>query len=301
VISYAEEKNIEVHAWINPYRAKLESNTEGLASNHMALQYPQFAYPFSTFLWMDPGAAVVQNRTYEVVIDLVSRYNLSGLHMDDYFYPYPVAGIEFPDSATYEAYLEEEGVLSLEDWRRDNVNKLVERLHAGIHAVKPWVKFTISPFGIYRACEPEDGGMPCSIEGFDQYREIYCDAKLWLVNGWVDALIPQLYWKIDPPKQSYPVLLDWWVGEDQNPLGRHVYAGNYLTRIELDGWPLSEILNQVKISQEAGNRARGSWGNVQFSAVIFRDNVQEAVSYFNSTIYPFPALQPKFPWLGNRV
>ena len=300
VINYAHGKNMEVHAWINPYRAKLENTPEGLDPKHMALQFPEFAYPFDTYMWMDPGAVVVQNRTYEVVIDLVTRYDLDGLHMDDYFYPYPVTGVEFPDSATYQEYLNDDGVMNLGDWRRDNVNKLIERLNFGIHQTKPWVKFTISPFGIYRACEPEIGGMPCSIQGFDQYNEIYCDAKLWLVNGWVDALIPQLYWRIDPPQQSYPVLLDWWVSEAQNPLNRHVYAGNYLTRIELQNWPLSEIYNQVRISGSTANRARGSWGNVQFSAIVFRDNVQDAISYFNTTIYPYPALQPLFPWLGQR-
>jgi uncharacterized lipoprotein YddW (UPF0748 family) len=172
IISYCHERNIEVHAWINPYRAGLKNNTEGFAPNHMALLYPEYAYPFDTYLWMDPGAEVVQNRTFDVAIDLITRYDLDGLHMDDYFYPYPVTGVEFPDSETYNAYLSSGGSMPLDDWRRDNVNKLVERLNAGIHAVKPWASFSISPFGIYRAGHPE--GMPPPIAGNTYIHMILC-------------------------------------------------------------------------------------------------------------------------------
>lgn len=116
----------------------------------MALEYPRCAYPFSTYLWMDPGCPEVQNRTYSVAVDLVTRYDLAGLHMDDYFYPYPVSGITFPDRWLYDEYVASGGTMSLDDWRRDNVNTLVGRLNNGLHAVKPWIKFSISPFGIYR-------------------------------------------------------------------------------------------------------------------------------------------------------
>lgn len=295
-IEYAHGKNMELHAWINPYRANIAPTFSGLAPNHMAIQFPQYAYIFGTYVWMEPGAEVVQNRTYDVSIDLVTRYDLDGLHMDDYFYPYPVSGVAFPDDPVYNEYLQNGGTLAKDDWRRDNVNKLVERLNVGIHQVKPWVKFSISPFGIYRPCHEE--GMPCSITGLDQYSAIYSDPKLWLQNGWVDVLQPQLYWKIDPPQQSYPVLLDWWVA--QNSMNRHVYAGNFLSRV-LEGWDISEITNQVVISRETSNRQRGSWGNVQFSAKIFNGNVQDAIQHFRSRVYQFPALQPNFHWLADAA
>lgn len=156
---------------------------------------------------------------------------------------YSVPGVTFPDGNTYNDYLQSGGSLGLDDWRRDNVNKLVQRLNTGIHEVKPWVKFSISPFGIYRPGHPD--GMPPPITGFDQYSEIYCDPKLWMKEGWVDILQPQLYWKIDPPQQSYPILLSWWVGESQNPKQRIVFAGNYLSRMDIDDWPIDEIRNQV--------------------------------------------------------
>ena len=298
IIDYGHSKNMEIHAWINPYRASMSPSSDGLAPNHMAILFPEYAYPYSTFLWMDPGAEVVQNRTFQVVMDLVNRYDLDGLHMDDYFYPYPVTGQEFPDNATYSQYVVQGGTLSLDDWRRENVNKLVHRIYQGIHdfSNKPWIRFSVSPFGIYRPCE--EGGMPCSINGFDQYSGIYCDAKLWLEQGWVDILQPQLYWKIDPPAQSYPVLLDWWT--QRNPQRRHVYAGNYLSRV-LDAWPVTELTDQITVSRMPQFRDKGSLGNVQFSAQIFKNNVKNVTSHFVQTVYRYPALVPSYPWLAAKM
>lgn len=274
----------------------MAANSNGLDPNHMAMKFPQYAYPYSTFLWMDPGAPEVQNQTYDVLIDLATRYDLDGLHFDDYFYPYPVTDVPFPDAATYAEYVANGGSLSVADWRRDNVNRLVERLNTGIHEVKPWLRFSISPFGIYRPCHEE--GMPCSISGFDQYEGLYSDPKLWLREGWIDVLQPQLYWLIEPPQQSYPVLLDWWVS--QNILDRHVFGGNYLSRI-YEGWPLSEIRDQIQISREHNNRIRGSWGNIQFSAKVFGRNDDDSVQYFKDSVYPYASLTPEYPWLAQKA
>jgi len=169
-----------------------------------------------------------------------------------------------------------------------------------IHEAKPWVKYSVSPFGIFRAGHPE--GMPPPIAGFDQYSQIYCDAKLWLQQGWLDILQPQLYWRIDPPAQSYPVLLDWWVADTQNLKGRHVFAGNYLTRVEIPehDWPLDEIRRQVDISRQPQNRLRGSWGNVMFSAKMFRDDSEGTASFFEIFVYPELALQPEYSWLASN-
>ena len=190
-VTEAHKRGIELHAWFNPYRAGM-SNSPQLSSTHMAVVYKQYAYPYGTYLWMDPGAAAVQNRTYDCILDVVRRYDIDAVHFDDYFYPYPVSGQEFPDSATYQAYRNSGGGLSLDDWRRDNVNKLINRLYTGIHAAKPHVKFGISPFGIYRP------GIPPGIVGFDQFGDLYADPKLWIERGWVDYLAPQLYWRVDP-------------------------------------------------------------------------------------------------------
>ncbi|MCC5899408.1 MAG: family 10 glycosylhydrolase [Phormidium sp. BM_Day4_Bin.17] len=289
-IEEAHARNIELHAWFNPYRAKLGGNYD-LAANHMARQYPQYAYPYRNLIWMDPGAKVIQDRTYEVILDVVNRYSLDGVHLDDYFYPYPEAGVEFPDDDTYREYRKNGGTLSRDDWRRDNVNRLVRRLYEGIKAAKPQVKFGISPFGIYRP------GQPPGIRGMDQFAAIYADPKLWLQQGWVDYMAPQLYWRIDPPEQSYPHLLDWWLG--QNPLGRHIYTGNYLSRLNNSDWPVSEFLRQVDISRRANSRK--SLGNIFFSVKVFMENRFGVNESFRSRLYPTPALIPPMPWLDAQA
>lgn len=163
LIDICRPLGIEVHAWINPYRANLNPTSDGLAANHMARVYPEYAYVYNTLLWMDPAAKVVQDRTVDVALDLVRRYDLAGLHMDDYFYPYPVAGWSFPDDRTYAAYVSGGGTMARDDWRRNNVNTLVRRLNTEIHAIKPHVKFSVAPFGIYRPGHPD--GMPPPIAG----------------------------------------------------------------------------------------------------------------------------------------
>ncbi|CAH1240357.1 Hypp5987 [Branchiostoma lanceolatum] len=290
-IEESHRRGIELHAWFNPYRAKSKSASYSLASNHMANRFPQYTYDYGNYLWMDPGAEDVADHTYDVIIDVVRRYDVDGVQFDDYFYPYPISGTDFPDTATYRAYQTSGGTMSKPDWRRDNVNRLVRRLYSGIHAEKAHVKFGISPFGIWRS------GYPAGIVGFSQYDSLYADPKLWLEQGWVDYLAPQLYWMIDPPQQSYPALLDWWL--DQNPLQRHIYTGNYLSRILTDGWPVSELMNQVGLSRDRADRL--SLGNIMFSMKPFRDNSAGAVDAFKSQVYPSPVLTPAMPWLGSRA
>lgn len=288
-IRESRKRNIEVHAWFNPYRARVSPN-EQLAANHVSNRYPQYTYRYGNQLWMDPGAKAVQDWTYNVILDVVSRYDIDGVHLDDYFYPYPQSGVTFPDSKTYTAYRQAGGTLSLADWRRDNVNQLVQRLATGIRATKPHVKFGISPFGIYRP------GQPAGIQGLDQYNALYADPKLWLQQGWVDYLAPQLYWRIDPPQQSYARLLDWW--SQQNSLGRHIYAGNYLSQLDGKTWTKTEFERQVALSRQKATH--NSLGNIFFSAKVLRDNRLGIQETFKNSLYPSPALPPTMPWLDNR-
>ncbi|MBO9999386.1 MAG: family 10 glycosylhydrolase [Cyanobacteria bacterium SID2] len=288
-IDEAHARNIELHAWFNPYRAKLGGNYD-LAPHNMARQFPQYAYHYGNLLWMDPGAPEVQDRTYEVITDVARRYDVDGIHLDDYFYPYPEAGVEFPDDATYGLYRKNGGTLGRDDWRRQNVNTLVRRLYEGIKAIKPQVKFGISPFGIYRP------GQPSGITGMDQYDAIFADPKLWLEQGWVDYMAPQLYWRIDQRAQSYPVLLDWWLSH--NPHGRHIYAGNYLSQLDNQDWRVDEYLRQVDISRRSA--LRGSLGNVFFSMKVFMENRFGVNQAFRNRLYPTPALVPSMPWLDAQ-
>ena len=289
-IAESHKRNIELHAWFNPYRAQLSPNDGSFASNHAAIKYPQYAYRYGKFIWLDPGAKIVQDQTFNTIMDVVRRYDIDAVHFDDYFYPYPQRGQEFPDYQTYNSYKASGGNLSLSNWRRQNVNNMVERLYQGIHAEKPYVKFGISPFGIYRP------GNPPGIVGLDQYESLYADVKLWLTKGWVDYLAPQLYWRIDPPQQSYPALLNWWL--QQNPQRRHIYAGNFLSQLQVSGWPVSEFERQVAISRQRASQL--SLGNIFYSMKMFRDNVAGVNNVFKNYIYPTPALPPAMPWLDNQ-
>ncbi|MDT9182134.1 family 10 glycosylhydrolase [Limnospira sp. PMC 289.06] len=288
-VEESHKRNIELHAWFNPYRARMGSERGPFAPNHMAAVYPQYAYRYGDLIWMDPGAKEVQDRTYNVIMDVVRRYDIDAVHLDDYFYPYPKPGIAFPDGQTYNAYRAAGGNLSLADWRRNNVNQMIFRLYQGIKEVKPYVKFGISPFGIYRP------GKAPGIVGMDQYEAIFADVKLWMDRGWLDYLSPQLYWRIDPPQQSYPVLLDWWVRN--NPFQRHIYTGNFLSQLA-NGWPVSEFQRQVQISRQKANQL--SLGNIFFSMKMFRDNQSGVNEVFKSSVYPTPALPPSMPWLDNE-
>ncbi|MBD1914065.1 MULTISPECIES: family 10 glycosylhydrolase [unclassified Leptolyngbya] len=287
-IAQCRQRNLEIHAWFNPYRARSSSQTVNVAP-HLAVTHPDVVYPWGTQSWMDPGSQVVQDQTYNVIMDVLRRHDVDGIHLDDYFYPYPIAGQTFPDAATYQRYQAGGGTLSLNDWRRDNVNRMVQRLATGIRSTKPQVKFGISPFGIYRP------GQPPQIRGLDAYDQLFADALRWLQQGWVDYLAPQLYWRIDPPAQSYPVLLEWWA--DNNPQRRHIYPGNTLSQLDGKTWELSEIERQVAITRQLETKL--VLGNIFYSAKAFLTNRQGICDRFQSDTYRTAALPPVMPWLSN--
>lgn len=249
-VEEAHARGMELHAWINPFRAGNAADTATkLASNHVFRTNRELVRVYGPQLWMDPGEPAVQDRGMAAILDIVKRYDVDAVHMDDYFYPYPATDsarrpMSFPDSATYARY---GNGAPIADWRRANVDRFVERLYREVHAAKPQVRVGVSPFGIWR---PNN---PAGIAGLDAYDAIYADARKWLQNGWVDYLAPQLYWRIDPPQQSYPVLLDWWLA--QNTRGRHVWPGlaTYRAYLPTNPYPLSEIENQVRLTQARTN------------------------------------------------
>lgn len=285
-IAECHKRNMEFHAWFNPYRASTSYRRVKNVSPHIAVTNPEVVYRWGTQLWMDPGAKVVQDRAYNVIMDVVQRYDVDGIHLDDYFYPYPIRGQSFPDSKTYAAYRNAGGRLSLNDWRRDNVNRMMQRLWVGINSAKSHVKFGISPFGIYRP------GEPAGIKGLDAYDVLYADAKKWLQQGWLDYIAPQLYWRIDQTAQSYPVLLRWWTSI--NSQQRHVYAGNTVARLDGKAWKQSEIIKQVTISRNLDKSL--SLGNIFFSVSAITENRQNIAQQFKSSLYNEPALVPTMPW-----
>lgn len=247
-VSEGRKRGIAIHAWLNPYRAGINAGNQRHAA-HITNRYPQHTRKVGNLLWMDPGAPEVRRHLVSVVRDLVNRYDLAGIHLDDYFYPYPKPGktLEFPDSATYNAYRSQGGTLSKADWRRDNVNQLVKDLHETVKSRKPSMLFGISPFGIYTKGEP-----PEVKAGLDQLNQIYSDPVRWMREGWVDYLVPQLYWKEGGP-QSFSALLRWWRSPRANPRGIPIYPGIALDRLAgSHNWPLSEIATQLQLERTIG-------------------------------------------------
>jgi uncharacterized lipoprotein YddW (UPF0748 family) len=290
----SHKRGLELHAWFNPYRARQEGAKSPLAPNHIARTNPSLVKKYAAFLWMDPGEKAVRERTVRVVLDVVKRYDIDGVHLDDYFYPYPERGrrgrgeLPFPDNVSWTRYQKSGGTLSRADWRRQNVDQLVEALHDGIHQVKPWVKFGVSPFGIWRP------GYPSQIRGFDAYEKLFADARKWLREGWVDYFTPQLYWPTTKPEQSYPALLQWWVGE--NAMGRHLWPGNFTSRAGGPGasaFPVSELVEQIRVTRAQP----GATGNIHFSMKSFLLNQASMNDSLNSGPYAGIALIPATPWL----
>ena len=302
-VAEAHKRGLELHAWFNPYRARYARPLSDAARTHVSRTAPSLVRQYGSYLWMDPGDPDVRGRALKVVLDVVKRYDIDGVHIDDYFYPYrenDTSGhsIDFPDSATYARYRKGGGTLSRDDWRRRNVDLLVEALTRGVHATKRWVRFGVSPIGIWRPGNP-----PSVTPGFDAYQEIFADTRKWLRNGWVDYWVPQLYWSIDSP-QSYPVLLDWWAS--QNVKHRNLWIGNGLHRVSdsaqvvgsRPGWRADEIVQQVNLTRLSVDKAAngGSTGNVFFSMKGLMRDV-DSIDAKLAPLYADRALVPASPWL----
>jgi uncharacterized lipoprotein YddW (UPF0748 family) len=284
-IAAARARGLELHAWINPFRARHRGAKSEVVDSHSARS---FMVPYGDELWLDPGFAEAREHTIKVVADLLRRYELDGIHIDDYFYPYPIQGKEFPDGPSYQRYQKGGGKLDRKAWRRSNVDRMVESMHKTIRTTRPHARFGISPFGIVRP------GIPEGIKaGIDQYDDLYADVALWLRNGWCDYIVPQLYWPIAQTAQSYPVLQKWWC--DNTPANMHLFIGNYTSRAAGGGkgWSTDELLAQIELTRRSGK----ALGNVHFSMKALRDDVGSVRKRLREGLYERAALPPTWPWL----
>lgn len=289
-IEAAHDRGLELHVWLNPYRAHHKDGKE-ITEQSIVKTKPELAvYLKEGYWWLDPAKKGTQDHSSAVVMDLVKRYDIDGVHFDDYFYPYPSynLGEDFPDNDSWAEYQRSGGKLSRGDWRRQSVNQFIERLYKQIKSEKPFVKFGLSPFGIWRP------GYPESIGGFDQYDKLYADAKLWLNKGWIDYFTPQLYWQINTIPQSYPVLLGWWSGE--NTQKRHLWPGINVYRDTLYK-NVDETINQIMIARGMLPESKGvvHWS---ISSVVRNTKLAEALL---TGPYKKPALVPASPWLDGRA
>lgn len=285
-VAEAHKRGLELHVWLNPYRAH-HSNGGVVTSESMVKKASDYVVRLKNGMyWFDPSDQRTQDHASRVVNDIVKRYDIDGVHFDDYFYPYASynGGADFPDNKTWNAYRSAGGDLSRGDWRRSNVNRFIERIYTEIKAEKNFVKFGLSPFGIWKP------GYPSGVTGSSQYDELYADAKLWLNKGWIDYFTPQLYWPIEPQKQSFTALLKWW--QSENTYNRHLWPG--LNTVEVrSGDRTKEIVNQVAATREI---VPNSPGVVHWSIAGLTKNpaMLPALTY---ELYKEKALVPKSPWL----
>jgi uncharacterized lipoprotein YddW (UPF0748 family) len=251
-VTEAHARGIELHAWVNPFRAAASANGN-LPSNHVAKQHPDWVRRFGKQLWIDPGEPAAREYVISVITDIVRRYDIDGVQIDDYFYPYPLhpGDASFPDDATWQRYGMKSG-LSRPDWRRENINDFVRSMYRAVKATKRDVRVGISPFGIWRP------GVPPTIEAqLDAYAQLFADARKWLAEGWCDYLAPQLYWSIEPTKQSFPVLLDWWRAQSH---GKPIWPGIATERIGPNR-SAREIVDQIALTR----RGTSSTGHIHWS------------------------------------
>jgi uncharacterized lipoprotein YddW (UPF0748 family) len=296
-VEEAHRRGLELHAWFNPYRARHPSAEGSAAATHISRTHPELVGIYGTHLWMDPGEDSVRAHSTRVILDVVRRYDVDGVHLDDYFYPYAEndssgTEIPFPDDASYARYQREGGGLDRDDWRRGNVDRFVEGLYRAVKREKPWVQVGISPIGIWRP------RYPMQICCYDAFQGLYADSRKWLREGWLDYFVPQLYRPIAYTNLSYPILLGWWA--EQNVRDRHLWAGNYAGRVGNAGdgnWPTEELVGQIYVTRGQA----GATGNVHFSMRVFMENPDSLVDRLTNDVYREPALIPATPWLGGRA
>jgi uncharacterized lipoprotein YddW (UPF0748 family) len=283
LIEAAHARNIEVHAWLNPYRGLINRNVTTPTANHVATRFSEYAYPWGeSLLWMDPGAEVVRDHIVDVVTDIVRRYDVDGIHFDDYFYPWPSGGAEFPDGDLYDAYVADGGTMTLANWRRNNVDEMIRLVGEAVVAEKPHVRFGVSPFGIYRTGEPP------GISGTSQYDVLFSDPKKWLQERWVDYIAPQLYWP-HGGSQDYATLLPWWTSISED--GHYIFAGNALYRLgETASWTVDEFRQQVQLGRDL--RDQFSMGNIFYHVASIQNDSSGVASMLRDEFYGAPALTP---------
>jgi uncharacterized lipoprotein YddW (UPF0748 family) len=261
----------------------------------LAKRRPDLTRVYCSQLWFDPGEQAVQDQAMAVINDVVQRYDVDAVHLDDFFYPYPETrcpNLDFPDSAGFARYRATGGALSKDDWRRDNVNRFVERLAREVHGVRATARVGISPFGIWRP------GNPAGVVGLDAYATIFADSRSWLQRGWIDYLAPQLYWSIASTGQSFPALVDWW--SQQNTMRRHFWPGLAAYRVA-DGtssaYAAGEIASQVSLSRTRSANAGGPTGTVLYNTSVLKQNRDALTSTLATGVFASGAVVPATPWL----
>ena len=293
MIDECHKRNMELHAWINPYRAKTKG-TASVSGNHPTKLYPDRFIEYDGQLYFDPGFP--ENRAYicRIVKDILERYDVDAIHMDDYFYPYPSPGKAIRDDVSFAQY--GTGYANREDWRRNNVNQLIKEMHETIRATKPWVKFGISPFGIYRNQKNDPNGSQTN--GLQNYDDLYADILLWVNNGWVDYNIPQVYWEIGHPAADSQELVKWWATHADN---RPLFIGQDVMRTVKNADLQNPNIHQQARKMQLQRSYPAIEGSCQWYAAAVVDNPGNYRTTLTRYYHRYPALQPLYPFIDKKA
>jgi uncharacterized lipoprotein YddW (UPF0748 family) len=293
-IAECRKRGIEVHAWFNPYRAIANfANINNFATNHVARVHPEWLLSYGSLRVLNPGLPAVQQYILSVVEDVLNRYDVDGIHYDDYFYPYPQTGVPFyNDTLTYQTY--GTGFANIDDWRRSNIDSLIKKTYDRVKTIKPWVKYGVSPFGIWQ--NQSASALGSATSGLQSYSATYSNSRKWMEQNWVDYMTPQIYWSIGFTAANYQVLANWW---NNNAFGRQVYTGNAIYKVNADAdanWTNpSQIPDQLRLNRSLANVLGSCFYNTKTfrnNALGVRDSVQQF--FFNK-----PALLPTMAWRDN--
>jgi uncharacterized lipoprotein YddW (UPF0748 family) len=275
MIDECHARGMELHAWLNPYRGP--STTDKLPASHLLKKSPARFLKYGKAYYYDPSQEKNRELICQVVRDIITRYDVDGIHFDDYFYPYPIAGEKFPDS---QAYAKSKSKLSLADWRRANVDALIHDVYTTIQSVKPWLRFGISPFGIWRNARTDPRGSETS--GLQNYDDLYADVPSWAEKGWIDYQIPQLYWELDHKRASYRTLCDWWAQQGHD---RHIYIGQDVEKTA----KANELTEKLSLAAKHPDLIQGHcWW--------YAGNISQLADQLSRKAYATPALVPEYIW-----
>ena len=293
MIDECHRRGMELHAWINPYRAKTKSPHQN-AANHVIVRHPEWTFDYDGLTLLNPAYKECRDYICDVVKDIVERYDVDGLHIDDYFYPYPVAGVEIPDEAQYRAA--PNGMKNRDDWRRYNVNMFIQQVYETIHATKPWVKFGVSPFGIYRNQKSDPNGSKTN--GLQNYDQLYADVLLWDANGWMDYCVPQLYWEIGNKAADYDELIHWW---NRHLTRTPLYIGEDVERTVKYPDLTNKSQHQLAAKMALHAELPRIQGTVLWYAKAAVDNVGNYGTLLRNNYWRMPALQPLMPHIDKKA
>jgi uncharacterized lipoprotein YddW (UPF0748 family) len=284
MINETHKRNMVFHAWMNPYRAVFNIDQSTISATHITRLHPEWFLTYGNTKYFDPGNKEGQQYVTNLVKDVVSRYKVDAIHFDDYFYPYQIAGKEFPDDSTYRIY---GNGLSKSDWRRSNTDSIIAMLSRTIKKENSKCQFGISPFGVWRNTEKDPVNGSNTNGAISNYDNLYADILLWLKSNWIDYIAPQLYWEIGHKKAPYELLLNWW---SKHSYGKHCYVGLGIYKANSNAaWrDNKQLTRQIELLRNT----TGVQGMIFFSSKSFENNPKGWSDSLRTNYFKEPAAIP---------